>query len=169
MPHFTPVKRNGSRVYVAGMAASSIRNNRYALSTCDDCGREVAWAQSSRTQKWYPCRVVSYTTEGGNPRHRAMPYEPHRCREVWVFTVDDNPYITYITPQEFDTQQEALDAQQDYMKTQLEAVEAWKTMAEEEHFTEKQKAAFMRMHTEGLTRLANLSTSVSMHYRKGRV
>ncbi len=71
-----PVLENGSPVYVRGMAASSIASKDYKLMTCGDCGFEVAWAESAKG-KWYLCKVVSYTTEGMNSRHRAMPYVPH--------------------------------------------------------------------------------------------
>ena len=85
---FTPTFRNGTRVYVAGMAASSIAAKRYALSTHDECGTEVAWATSSRTGRDYPCEVAEYMTEGGNPRHRAMPYQPHTCPTRFIGPLD---------------------------------------------------------------------------------
>lgn len=78
MSTFTPVKRDGRRVYVSGMAASSIANKSYALSRCD-CGAEVAWAKSSKSGKWYPCETHEYMTDAGHPRHRAAPYQPHKC------------------------------------------------------------------------------------------
>ena len=60
------------------MAASSISRNRYDVSICDECHAEVAWAES-KNGRWYLCRVVEYTTDGGSPRHRAMPYTYHEC------------------------------------------------------------------------------------------
>ena len=79
----TPLYENGQRRLVQGMAASSIRSKTYALSICDECGEEIAWAQSTKTNKWYLCNVAEYTTEGGHPRHRAIPYSPHfkTCRK----------------------------------------------------------------------------------------
>ena len=60
------------------MAASSIADKHYRLMICGDCNREVAWAESSKTGKWYLCDTVEYTTpEAGHPRHRAVPYSPH--------------------------------------------------------------------------------------------
>lgn len=78
MSKFTPIKRDGRRVYITGMAATSISEKSYALSRCS-CGAEVAWAQSSKTGKWYPCETHEYMTEAGHPRHRAAPYQPHKC------------------------------------------------------------------------------------------
>ena len=76
---FTPTISQGSRLYVRGMAASSIASKSYALSTHDECGTEVAWAQSLRTGKWYPAETAEYTTEVGNREHLAVPWKPHTC------------------------------------------------------------------------------------------
>lgn len=77
-PTFTPVYEKGKRVEIAGMAASTIRTNRYQVSKCETCRALVAWAKSS-SGKWYVCETKTYSTEGGNERFRAVPYTPHSC------------------------------------------------------------------------------------------
>lgn len=74
---YEPLYRDGRRVYAQGMAGSSIKDNSYSVSTCTVCSSLVAWAQSSRTGKWYACDVAEYLTDGGYPRFRAVPYNPH--------------------------------------------------------------------------------------------
>ena len=80
MPTSTPLYYDdGSRRHVLGMAGSSIGSKKYELSQCDACGATVAWAQSTRTGKWYLCETADYHTDAGHERHRAVPYRYHEC------------------------------------------------------------------------------------------
>lgn len=80
MNKYTPVYENGQRKQIHGMAATSIAKKWYRVSYCEACRVEVAWAQSTKTGKWYVCEVARYTTEGGYERFRAVPYSFHSCK-----------------------------------------------------------------------------------------
>lgn len=94
-PKVTPLYKDGHRVTIRGMEATSIRNNHYQVSTCEGCGMFVAWAQN-KAGKWYVCNTAQYSTEGGYERFRAMPYAFHDCATAqppppkWFF-VDGAP------------------------------------------------------------------------------
>lgn len=81
-PNYTPVYEDGARKEIQGMAASSIGKKFYQVSQCDCCHKYVAWAQSSKTGKWYVCDTAEYSTEGGYDRFRAVPYSYHQCKET---------------------------------------------------------------------------------------
>lgn len=99
----TPVYRDGTRVRINGMAASSIANKLYDVSRCDECGSFVAWAQS-KSGGWYLCTTLEYTTEGGHERFRAAPWIRHECGEIIyeVWAPED-----FFARAEFDSYEEA--------------------------------------------------------------
>ena len=160
---FEPVyNEHGRRVRITGMAASSIRENLYSVSRCTECGSTVAWAQSNKTQKWYPCETAQYTTEGGNPRFRAMPYEPHRCRdEVWVLR-EENPYGIY---KEFKTQDEALEAKTEHMRSALETYEAYQEMLAADDITEQEVKVYTHLSETFKTLALGATLRIEMHYK----
>ena len=45
---------------------------RLDVSTCRDCGEQIAWATSQRTGRRYPCQVG-----GVAPNLTCAPWEPH--------------------------------------------------------------------------------------------
>lgn len=158
---FEPIYEGKRRVRITGMAATSIRDNLYSVSRCTECGAKVAWAES-KNGKWYPCETAEYITDGGNPRFRAMPYEPHRCQEeVWVLR-EENPYGIY---QEFATQAEAQEARLAQMRRARGSREAYIAMMEMAT-TETEKAVYSNL-IEAFTRKAlGDEYRIEMHYKK---
>ena len=80
-PNSTPVYRDGARMRINGMAASSISNNLYDVSRCDECSSLVAWAQGKHGG-WYLCKVMVYTTDAGREKIKAAPWIRHDCDEI---------------------------------------------------------------------------------------
>lgn len=146
---FEPEYRNGVRVRITGMAASSIKDNLYSVSRCTECHNLVAWAQSSKTGKWYPCETAEYTTEGGNPRFRAMPYQVHTCREtVWVL-YEDNPYAP---EEQYPTYEEALAAKTAKMLAAKETYEAYQKMLKADDILDAEIRVYTELSETFLTR-----------------
>jgi hypothetical protein len=111
MKKATPLlSANGQQRYVTSMAGGgSLR-----LMQCGECGDSVAWAQSSKTGKWYLCETVEYTTEAGHGAHKAQPWMPHykQCGKN-IEAADENRRIV-----------EAEHAYREYMRENGEAYSA---------------------------------------------